>query len=162
MTFFASNVSSLVTKWNKPSIFSIFITSVFSRIGSSKNSDMSRKCSAYSLPVGCSTFILKAGEIPIAIEFRSSIPIELLGNDGVMKRVSSGHEEKEWPTVSRSTISRLSIPACAIAIPTPIPAAPAPTIMTSYSPWPSSEAVSGTPSMSLCSLGMPRRKLIAF
>ena len=80
--------------------------------------------------------------MPIAIEFKSNIPIELLGNDGVMNRVSSGQEEKEDPTVSRSTIRKFSIPTCAIAIPTPIPAAPAPTTITSYCSEPSAETVS--------------------
>ncbi len=31
------------------------------------------------------------------MEFRSNIPIELLGNEGVINRVSSGHEAKEEP-----------------------------------------------------------------
>ena len=36
-------------------------------------------------------------------EFKSNIPMELLGNDGVMNRVSAGHAAKEAPTLARST-----------------------------------------------------------
>ena len=37
----------------------------------------------------------------MATEFRSSMPIELVGNEGVMKRVSAGQALKDAPTVSR-------------------------------------------------------------
>ena len=54
--------------------------------------------------------MLYAGDTPTAIEFRSSIPIELLGKDGVMNRVSSGHEAKEDPTESLSIMTKLPTP----------------------------------------------------
>ena len=56
--------------------------------------------------------MLNAGETPIAIEFKSSIPIELLGNEGVINLVSSGHDVKDEPTESRSTIKKFSTPEC--------------------------------------------------
>ena len=64
------------------------------------------------------TLILNAGDIPIAIEFKSNIPIELEGNEGVMNLVSSGHEENECPTELRSKIRKFSIPECKMVIPT--------------------------------------------
>ncbi len=75
--------------------------------------------------------MLNAGETPIAIEFKSSIPMELLGKDGVINLVSSGHDLNDEPTVPRSTIRKFSTPACSSAMPTPIPAAPAPIIIAS-------------------------------
>ena len=77
----------------------------------------------------------------MATEFKSSIPIELLGNEGVMNLVSAGHAANDDPTPLRSTIKKFSIPEWAIEIATPIPAAPAPTIMTSCT---SSESVVAT------------------
>ena len=85
--------------------------------------------------------MLKAGETPIAIEFKSSIPMELLGKDGVMNLVSSGHEAKDEPMVSRSTKRKSSTPACISEIETPTPAAPAPTTITLYGSWPSSSVL---------------------
>ena len=58
--------------------------------------------------------------------------MELLGNEGVMNRVSTGHDEKDPPTEPRSTTRKFSTPACVSAIATPMPAAPAPMTMTSY------------------------------
>ena len=54
--------------------------------------------------------MLYAGETPTAIEFRSSMPIELLGKDGVMKRVSSGHDSKEEPTEPLSMMTKFPTP----------------------------------------------------
>ena len=64
-------------------------------------------------------------------EFRSSMPIELVGKEGVMKRVSSGQAAKEAPTSWRSSTTKSSIPACRRATDTPTPAAPPPTTTTS-------------------------------
>ena len=49
--------------------------------------------------MGCSTSRLYAGDVPIAIELMSSMPIELVVYEGVMKRVSAGHEANDAPTV---------------------------------------------------------------
>ena len=57
--------------------------------------------------------------------------MELLGKEGVINLVSLGHEAKEEPTTSRSTNKKSSTPACASAIAAPIPAAPAPIMITS-------------------------------
>ena len=92
------------------------------------------RCAAYSTPVGCSTSRLYAGDVPRAIEFRSSIPTEfVVGNEGVMKRVSAGHAAKDAPTVDRSMTPKFVMPACLSATATPTPAAPAPITRTSYS-----------------------------
>ena len=57
--------------------------------------------------------------------------MELLGKDGVINLVSSGHDLNDEPTVPRSTIRKFSTPACSSAMPTPIPAAPDPIIIAS-------------------------------
>ena len=75
--------------------------------------------------------MLNAGETPTAMEFKSSMPMELLGKEGVMKRVSAGHLANEAPTVSRSTTKNFSTPACMSAMAAPMPAAPAPMTMVS-------------------------------
>ena len=61
------------------------------------------------------------------------MPIELVGKEGVIKRVSGGHDLKEAPTVERSSMRKSSIPAWRSVAPTPTPAAPAPTITASCS-----------------------------
>ena len=53
--------------------------------------------------------MLKAGETPIAIEFKSNIPTELLGKEGVINLVSSGHEANEEPTQSHKFIQRQEV-----------------------------------------------------
>ena len=47
----------------------------------------------------------------MATELRSSMPMELVGKDGVMNRVSSGHKAKAAPTVNRSRTTKFSMPA---------------------------------------------------
>ena len=61
----------------------------------------------------------------------SSMPIEFVGKDGVIKRVSLGHMENEAPTMSRSRTIKFLTPASLSATATPTPAAPPPTTMTS-------------------------------
>ena len=74
---------------------------------------------------------MNAGEVPSATAFRSSMPIELVGNEGVMKHVSAGHSANDAPIIKRSRMTKFSIPACVSATPTPTPAAPPPTTTTS-------------------------------
>ena len=68
----------------------------------------------------------------MATEFRSSMPMEFVGNEGVMKRVSAGHEAKDAPTVRRSSTRKFSMPAWLRATATPTPAAPPPMTTASY------------------------------
>ena len=53
--------------------------------------------------------------------------IELVVNDGVIKRVSAGQKANDEPTAFLSSTRKFSIPASLRAIAIPIPAAPPPT-----------------------------------
>ena len=58
--------------------------------------------------------------------------MDKVGKEGVMKRVSAGHDANDAPMVARSRMVKFSMPACLRAMETPTPAAPPPITTTSF------------------------------